>query len=70
MPLLCHPDERIVFEVLAFLEAILEFGNTHVQAGLKELIATKGQQVFPTLEAILKQVSISYQERYVRTYIR
>ena len=64
MPLLSHPDERIVYEVLAFLEAILEYGNTHVQEGLKEFIKSKGQQVFPTLKAILNRASIVYQERY------
>ena len=63
MPLLSHPDERIVYEVLAFLEAILEFGNTHVQEGLKELIKAKEQHVFPTLKSIVKRSSIVYQER-------
>ena len=63
MPLLSHPDERIVYEVLAFLEAILEYGNTHVQEGLKEFIKSKGQQVFPTLKAILNHASIIQQER-------
>jgi hypothetical protein len=62
MPLLSHPDERIVYEVLAFLEAILEYGNHHVQEGLKDIIRSK-QQVFPTLKAILKRASIVYQER-------
>ena len=62
IPLLSHPDERIVYEVLAFLEAILEYGNSHVQEGLKDVIKSK-QQVFPTLKAILKRASIVYQER-------
>ena len=68
MPLLSHPDERIVYEVLAFLEAILEYGNTHVQEGLKDLIKSKGQQVFPTLKAILNRASIVYQERYTEIW--
>ena len=63
MPLLSHPNEKIVYEVLAFLEALLEFGNTHVQDGLKELIQTREHQVFPTLRAILKKASIVYKER-------
>lgn len=63
MPLLSHPDERIVYEVLAFLEAILEYGNSHVQEGLKEVIGSR-QQVFPTLNAIVKKASIVYEERY------
>ena len=65
MPLLSHPNERIVYEVLAFLEAILEFGNTHVQKGLNDLIQSREHQVFPTLRAILKSASVVYKERYV-----
>lgn len=64
MPLLSHPDERVVYEVLAFLEVILDFGNTHVQEGLQELIQSREHQVFPTLGAILKRTSILYKERF------
>ena len=63
MPLLSHPDERIVYEVLAFLEAIMEYGNTHVQEGLRDLIQSREHQVFPTLRAILKRASVVYKER-------
>ena len=59
MPLLSHSDERVVCEVLAFLEALLGFGNTHVQDGLKELIQSHDHQVFPTLKAILKKASVN-----------
>ena len=62
--MLSHPNERIVHEVLAFLGAILEFGNTDVQEGLKELIKSKEHQVFLTLKAILKRASTAYNERY------
>ena len=64
MPLLSHPNERVVYEVLAFLEAILQFGNTHVQKGLKDLIKSRQHQVFPTLQGILKKASVVYKERY------
>ncbi len=63
MPLLSHPDERIVYEVLAFLEAILEYGNTHVQEGLNDVIKSKELQVFPNLKEILSRASMVYQER-------
>ncbi len=63
MPLLSHPNEKIVCEVLAFLEAILEFGNTHVQKGLEDLIKSREHQVFPTLRAILKRAAVVYRER-------
>ena len=54
-----------MYEVLAFLEALLEFGNTHVQDGLKEIIRTREHQTFPTLKAILQKAAIVYKEKYV-----
>lgn len=60
MPFLSHPNERVVFEVVAFLEALLEFGNTDVQNGLKAIIKSHQQQVFPTLKAILQRASVIY----------
>ena len=68
MPLLSHPNEKIVYEVLAFLEAILEYGNTYVQEGLKDLIESREHQVFPTLREILQKASVIYKERY-NTYV-
>lgn len=64
MPLLSHPNEKIVHEVLAFLEAILDFGNTDVQEGLKELVKSREHQLFSTLKAILKKSSTAFHERY------
>ena len=63
MPLLSHPNEGIVHEVLAFLEAILDLGNTHVQEGLKELINSREHQVFSTLRTILKRAATAFNER-------
>ena len=62
MPLLSHSNEQIVQEVLAFLEAILDFGNTHVQNGLQELKSHE-HQVFSTLRTILKRASTTFNER-------
>lgn len=64
MQLLSHPNKRVVCEVLAFLESIMEFSNTHVQEGLKDLVRFR-HHVFPILEATLTRESIIYQERYV-----
>ena len=64
MPLLSHPNEKVVYEVLAFLEALLDSNNTHVQNGLKEFIQTHEHHVLPTLQSILKKASIDYAERW------
>ena len=63
MPLLSHPNEKIVYEVLAFLDALLGFGNTHVQGGLKELIQTRDYKLFLALKSILKKACVDYNER-------
>lgn len=65
MPLLSHPNEKIVHEVLAFLDTLLGFNNTHVQNGLKALIKMHGQLVLPALKSMLKRASIDYNERQV-----
>ena len=64
IPLLSHPNEKIVNEVLAFLEIILVFGDRHVQEGLKELINSREFQIFPTLQKMLRRTSLVYNERY------
>lgn len=69
MPLLSHPNEKIVHEVLAFIEAILQFGNAHVQEGLKELVKSQEHhRAFSALSTILKRASIAFEERYSENY--
>ena len=68
--LLSHPNEMVVHEVLAFLEAILQFGNTHVQEGLEDLIKSRQHTVFPTMQAIFKRALVAYKERCVRVKIQ
>ncbi len=63
MPLLSHPNERIVNEVLAFLDALLESGNKNVQEGFTELKKFRENQMFPTLQTMLKRASTVYKER-------
>ena len=63
MPLLSHPNERIVNEVLAFLDALLESGNSNVQEGLKVIIQSREKQIFPTLKSMLRKAAIVYNER-------
>ena len=64
MPLLSHPSEEIVYEVLALLKVLLECGNKEVQAGLTSLISAKEHTLFPTLQRMLKQSAVTYRERY------
>ena len=64
MPLLSHPSEEIVYEVLALLKVLLEAGNKNVQDGLKSLIDAREHTLFPTLQRILKVSAVTYRERY------
>ena len=66
MPLLSHPNEEIVYKVLALLKALLECGNKTVRDhGLASLISAKEHTLFPTLQRMLKQSAVAYGERYV-----
>ncbi len=64
MPLLSHPNEGIVIETMAFLEALLEFGNTNVQKGFDELTLLHDNRVFLTLQKKFERTIVSYQQRY------
>ena len=68
MPLLSHPCEEIVYEVLALLKVLLECGNKSVQTGLTNLISAKEHRLFPTLQRMLKQSAVAYRERYEACY--
>ena len=65
MKLLSHPNEEIVYEVLALLKVLLECGNKTVQAELKNLITAKEHTLFPMLQRMLKQSAVAYRERYI-----
>ena len=64
MPLLSHPCDEIVYEVLALLKVLLECGNENAQTGLTSLITAKEHTLFPTLQRMLKQSAVAYRERY------
>ena len=65
MPLLSHPNDKIVNEVLAFLDALLESGNINVQKGFTELKKFREHQMFPTLQTMLRRAAVVYKERCV-----
>jgi len=62
-PLLSHPDERIVNEVLALMEVLLESGNRTVQRGFVQLKSSPDSSLFPTLQTLLRRATVLYEER-------
>ena len=65
MPLLTYPDSRVVCGTLALLETILDFGNTHVQEGLRDLTRLKQTKVLPILTELLKRGAVVHHETCV-----
>ena len=65
IPLLSHPNDEIVREVLAFLKAILFAGNRHVQQGLEYLQHTREDGLFTTMQGLLRNAAITHRERWV-----
>lgn len=64
IPLLSHLDERIVNEVLALLQALLESGNITVQEGFVNFIeASPDNPIFPKLQDMLRRAAILHKER-------
>ena len=65
IPLLSHPNDEIMREVLAFLKAILFAGNRHVQQGLEYLLHTREDGLFTTMQGLLRNAAITHRERWV-----
>ena len=65
IPLLSHPNDEIVREVLAFLKAILFAGNRHVQQGLEYLQHTREDGLFTTMQDLLTNAAMTHRERCV-----
>ena len=63
IPLLSHPSEIIVNEVLALLEALLESGNMNTQAGFIKLKQSPDNVLFLSLQNMLRKATIDYKER-------
>lgn len=64
LALLTRNNEKIVNEVFAFLNVVLESGNTRVQEGLNDMMTSKNHPIFSTLQRMLKEAAIAYTERY------
>ena len=63
VPLLSHPNDEIVREVLAFLKAMLYSGNRHVQEGLNTVFDTREERLFTTMVDLLQNAAITFNER-------
>ena len=64
VPLLSHPNDEIVREVLAFLKAMLYSGNRHVQEGLNTVFDTREERLFTTMAGLLQNAAITFKEKY------
>jgi len=65
IPLLSHPNDEIVREVLAFLKTIMFSGNRHVQEGMAHLLSTREERLFTTMQGLLTHAAITHRERYM-----
>ncbi len=63
VPMLSHPNDAIVREVLAFLKVIFFSGNPHVQKGMKHLLDTREERLFSTIQSLLQAFAITFNER-------
>ena len=65
LPLLSHPSDDVVCEVLAFLKALLYSGNHHIQEGMSIILDTREETIFKTMESLLRNAAITFDERLV-----
>ena len=63
VPLLSHPNDKIVCQVLAFLKVMLYSGNREVQQGFQHLLETREERLFTTMSGLLQHAAITYKER-------
>ena len=63
VPLLSHPNEEIIREVLAFLKVMLYSGNRNVQRGFEHLLETREERLFTTMKGLLQHAAVTYIER-------
>ena len=63
VPMLSHPNDTIVKEVLAFLKAMFFSGNRHIQEGMRHLLETREERLFTTMRLLLQNSAITFNER-------
>ena len=69
VPLLSHPNDEIVREVLAFLKVMLYSGNREVQQGFQHLLETREERLFTTMRGLLQHAAVTYKERWVQRMV-
>ena len=69
VPLLSHPNDEIVREVLAFLKVMLYSGNREVQQGFQHLLETREERLFTTMNGLLQHAAVTYKERWVQRMV-
>ena len=65
VPLVFHPNDDVIREVLAFLKAILYSGNLTVQQGMQHLLNTQDEKLFAIIRALLQNAATAHRERSV-----
>ena len=63
LPLLSHPNEEVICEVLAFLKAMFYSGNRHVQEGMNIVFKTREETIFKTMGCFLQNAAILFNDR-------
>ena len=63
LPLLSHPSDEVVCEVLAFLKAMLYSGNRHVQEGFSIVLEMRDETLFRTIAHLFQNAGITFDER-------
>ena len=63
LPLLSHPSEEIIHELLAFFKAMFYSGNRHVQEGLNTIFDTREETVFKIIRSLLQKAATLLSER-------
>ncbi len=63
VPMLSHPNDAIIREVLAFLKSLFFSGNPHVQQGMKHLLDTREERLFSTVQSLLQNAAVTFNER-------
>ena len=63
LPLLSHPSEGVIREVLAFLKAMFYSGNRHVQKGMNTVFEVREETVFKIIGSLLQNAAVMLNER-------
>ena len=63
VPLLSHPNDEIVREVLAFMKVMLYSGNRHVQEGMEYILETREERLFTMMQSLLQHAATTFSEK-------